>query len=95
VFSIIKDGKLAYVNYLMVQNGSIIQTHTVPLEGKLDETEDELEAGFEKRTDGLWGVYGFKRGWGGHVARSVGAWDKVYNPLVYAAYWAATQLREG
>ncbi|MFZ4814061.1 MAG: lipid II:glycine glycyltransferase FemX [Phototrophicaceae bacterium] len=60
-----------------------------------DETEDELEAGFEKRTDGLWGVYGFKRGWGGHVARSVGAWDKVYNPLVYAAYWAATQLREG
>jgi excinuclease ABC subunit C len=42
VFSIIKDGKLAYVNYLMVQNGSIIQTHTVPLEGKLDEPEDEL-----------------------------------------------------
>jgi excinuclease ABC subunit C len=42
VFSIIKDGKLAYVNYLMVQNGSIIQTHTVPLEGKLDEPVDEL-----------------------------------------------------
>ena len=42
VFSIIKDGKLAYVNYLMVQNGSIIQTHTVPLEGKLDEPEHEL-----------------------------------------------------
>lgn len=42
VFSIIKDGKLAYVNYLMVQNGTIIQTHTVPLEGKLDEAEDEL-----------------------------------------------------
>jgi len=42
VFSILKDGKLAYVNYLMVQNGSIIQTHTVPLEGKLDEPEDEL-----------------------------------------------------
>ncbi len=42
VFSIIKDGKLAYVNYLMVQNGSIIQTHTVPLEGRLDEPEEEL-----------------------------------------------------
>ena len=42
VFSILKDRKLAYVNYLMVQNGSIIQTHTVPLEGKLDEPEDEL-----------------------------------------------------
>jgi excinuclease ABC subunit C len=42
VFSIIKDERLAYVNYLMVQNGSIIQTHTVPLEGKLDEPEDEL-----------------------------------------------------
>lgn len=42
VFSILKDGKLAYVNYLMVQNGSIIQTHTVPLEGRLEEPEDEL-----------------------------------------------------
>lgn len=42
VFSILKDGNIAYVNYLMVQNGSIIQTHTISLEPKLDETEEEV-----------------------------------------------------
>jgi lipid II:glycine glycyltransferase (peptidoglycan interpeptide bridge formation enzyme) len=51
-----------------------------------DADEAALEAQFETRSDGLWGVYGFKRGWGGEVVRSAGAWDKVYNPLIYAAY---------
>ncbi len=61
--------------------------------GVPDEDEDVLEAGFQQRSDGLWGVYGFKRGWGGSVVRSAGAWDKIYNPLVYGAYWAAAQMR--
>ncbi|MCC7450179.1 MAG: peptidoglycan bridge formation glycyltransferase FemA/FemB family protein [Anaerolineae bacterium] len=51
-----------------------------------DAEPDVLEAAFENRRDGLWGVYGFKRGYGGQIVRSVGAWDKVYNPLLYAAY---------
>jgi peptidoglycan pentaglycine glycine transferase (the first glycine) len=51
-----------------------------------DVDETTLEAEFENRRDGLWGVYGFKRGFGGRVVRSVGAWDKVYNPLLYAGY---------
>ncbi len=59
-----------------------------------DEDEATLEDEFQERTDGLWGVYGFKRGWGGEVIRSVGAWDKIYNPLVYTAYWTAAQLRD-
>ncbi len=42
VFSILKEGPLAYVNYLMVQNGTIVQTHTVPFESKLEETEEEV-----------------------------------------------------
>ncbi len=42
VFSILKDEDKAYVNYLMVQNGTIVQTHTVPVETKLEETEEEL-----------------------------------------------------
>jgi len=42
VFSILKDDDKAYVNYLMVQNGTIVQTHTVPVETKLEETEEEL-----------------------------------------------------
>lgn len=42
VFSILKDGDTAYVNYLMVQNGSIVQTHTVRVETKLEENEEEV-----------------------------------------------------
>ena len=48
-----------------------------------------LETQFRERSDGLWGVYGFKRGWGGTVRRSAGAWDKAFNSFVYAAYRAA------
>jgi len=58
-----------------------------------DEEETALEAQFETRDDGLWGVYGFKRGWGGRVVRSVGAWDRVYNPLIYSAYKLAVKIR--
>jgi lipid II:glycine glycyltransferase (peptidoglycan interpeptide bridge formation enzyme) len=45
-----------------------------------------LEANFTSLSDGLWGVYRFKRGFGGKLKRSVGAWDRVYNPLMYRAY---------
>ncbi|MDE2774430.1 MAG: peptidoglycan bridge formation glycyltransferase FemA/FemB family protein [Chloroflexota bacterium] len=60
--------------------------------GVPDHDEATLEAQFKDRGDGLWGVYGFKRGWGGEVRRSLGAWDKALNPLVYAAYRAAIKL---
>lgn len=60
-----------------------------------DEDEATLEAQFEQRQEGLWGVYKFKRGFGGQVIRSVGAWDKVYNPLVYQAYtWAINRRKQ-
>ncbi|WP_439504501.1 excinuclease ABC subunit UvrC [Sediminibacterium sp.] len=42
VFSIAKDDNKAFVNYLMVQNGTIVQTHSIPVETKLEETEEEL-----------------------------------------------------
>ena len=44
VFSILREKDTAYVNYLMVQNGTIIQTHTVTLEPKLDESNAEILA---------------------------------------------------
>jgi peptidoglycan pentaglycine glycine transferase (the first glycine) len=59
-----------------------------------DAEPEVLEAQFEQRHDGLWGVYGFKRGFGGRIVRSVGAWDRVYNPLLYAAYvWYVRRRR--
>lgn len=42
VFSLLRDGDAAYVNYLMVQNGTIVQTHTIPLQPKLDEPDTEI-----------------------------------------------------
>ena len=67
--------------------------HYYDLWGVPDHDEATLEAQFKERGDGLWGVYGFKRGWGGEIRRSLGAWDKALNPLVYAAYRAAVKLR--
>jgi excinuclease ABC subunit C len=42
VFSILRENDTAYVNYLMVQNGTIIQTHTVVLKPQLDESNEEI-----------------------------------------------------
>jgi excinuclease ABC subunit C len=42
VFSILRENDIAYINYLMVQNGTIVQTHTIVLEIKLDETNEEI-----------------------------------------------------
>src|SRR5690606_24604837 len=42
VFSIYKEGDSAYVNYLMVQHGTIVQTHTIQLESHLDESSEEV-----------------------------------------------------
>ncbi len=42
VFSILKEEATAYVNYLMVQNGTIVQTHTVELDVKLEESDAEV-----------------------------------------------------
>ncbi len=44
VFSILKEHNIAYVNYLMVENGTIVQTHTVELEAQLEETEADVLA---------------------------------------------------
>ena len=54
--------------------------------GVPDEDEANLEANFETRHDGLWGVYRFKRGLGGEPKRPVQAMDRVYNPLMYWVY---------
>ena len=42
VFSILKDGDIAYVNYLMVNEGTIVLTKTIVLEQKLEETQEEV-----------------------------------------------------
>ncbi len=62
-----------------------------------DVDEEQLEGQFAGRADGLWGVYRFKRGFGGQVVRSIGAWDRVYQPAVYRFYrwWMKRRGGEG
>lgn len=59
---------------------------TYDMWGVPDAEEDELEASFTDRQDGLWPVYRFKRGFGGEVVRTVGAADRVYNNLLHRLY---------
>ncbi|MBV6394873.1 MAG: hypothetical protein HFACDABA_00443 [Anaerolineales bacterium] len=62
--------------------------------GVPDEDEATLEANFESRHDGLWGVYRFKRGFGGELKRAAQAMDRVYNSILYWAYLKIIGNRE-
>lgn len=62
--------------------------------GVPDEDEATLESQFEKRSDGLWGVYRFKRGFGGELKRAAQAMDQVFNPFLYWAYLRFVGNRE-
>ena len=42
VFSIISDESFAYVNFFKISNGAIIQSHTIEIKKKLDETDKSL-----------------------------------------------------
>jgi lipid II:glycine glycyltransferase (peptidoglycan interpeptide bridge formation enzyme) len=54
--------------------------------GVPDEDEAVLEADGEEREDGLWGVYRFKKGFGGALRRAVPPVDCVYNRAMYRVY---------
>jgi peptidoglycan pentaglycine glycine transferase (the first glycine) len=61
--------------------------------GVPDEDEETLEANFATHSDGLWGVYRFKRGFGGRLTRAAGPWDRVYNSFLYGFYRWWTGMR--
>ena len=42
VFTLLEEEKRAYVNFLKVVNGAIIQSHTIELSKKLEETKEDL-----------------------------------------------------
>jgi excinuclease ABC subunit C len=44
VFTMIREYDNAYVNYLMVKNGTIVQTHTIQLKTPLEESDEEVMA---------------------------------------------------
>lgn len=44
VYSIVTDDKSAFINFMKVNNGAIIQGHTIELKKRLDETQEDLLA---------------------------------------------------
>jgi len=42
IFSLLRDNDRAFVNYLMVQNGTIVQTHNTEVETHMEETDEEI-----------------------------------------------------
>ena len=67
---------------------------TYDLWGVPDEDEATLEANFKDRDDGLWGVYRFKRGFGGQIVRHIGAWAHVYKPVQWWLYNQARKIKK-
>jgi lipid II:glycine glycyltransferase (peptidoglycan interpeptide bridge formation enzyme) len=65
--------------------------------GVPDEDLSTLEANFTKLNAGLWGVYRFKRGFGGELMHSIGPWDRIYKPVSYRLYslWLKYRKAEG
>ena len=61
--------------------------------GVPDEDEPVLEANFELKHSGLWGVYRFKRGFGGQLRRAAQAVDLAFNPFWYRllSWWMAAR----
>jgi lipid II:glycine glycyltransferase (peptidoglycan interpeptide bridge formation enzyme) len=60
--------------------------------GVPDYSQETLEEQFLERQEGLWGVYRFKRGFGGALKRAAGPWDRIYKPVLYKAYQARNWL---
>ncbi len=68
---------------------------TYDLWGVPDADEHILEAGFIERSNGLWGIYRFKRGFGGLLKRALGPWDRIYRPVFYQFYLIWNRYRSG
>lgn len=61
--------------------------------GVPDEDESVLESNFTKRSDGLWGVYRFKRGFGGTIVRRAGTWVYPISKIKWTGYQIARRYR--
>jgi lipid II:glycine glycyltransferase (peptidoglycan interpeptide bridge formation enzyme) len=69
------------MRYSYAQGYACLDTWGIP-----DEIADMLRVGADipmERTDGMWGIYHFKRGLGGEIESYCGAYDYVYMPALY------------
>jgi len=69
------------VQWAAMQWAKSLGCRVYDLWGIPDADKATLEAEFTERSDELWGVYRFKRGFGGQVVRYVGLWERALTPL--------------
>ena len=93
------EGRDSYASYLIqweaIKWAIAQKCRYTDLWGIPDEIADLMSNGHEIPKDqqgGLWGVYNFKRGFGGEIESYVGAYDYVYWSL---PYWFGTNLMRG
>jgi len=55
---------------------------------------NDLEEKFMEKDKGLWGVYRFKRGFGGELKRTAGVFQRIMNPALYRLYQFAYQVKK-
>ena len=59
-----------------------------------DEDVGILESEFTARSDGLWGVYRFKRGFGGEIKRTSGVYEQVLNKQQFWFYSLLLKMKQ-
>jgi lipid II:glycine glycyltransferase (peptidoglycan interpeptide bridge formation enzyme) len=69
------------IQWAAIRWAKALGCETYDLWGIPDAGEEQLEEQFADRSDGLWGVYRFKRGFGGAVTRYIGLWERPLNPF--------------
>jgi lipid II:glycine glycyltransferase (peptidoglycan interpeptide bridge formation enzyme) len=57
-----------------------------------DADPETLESEFPSRSNGLWGVYRFKRGFGGRPVHSTGIWDRPFSAVLHGIYRFLTSI---
>ena len=73
------EGETLAANFVMSVGDTAIY-----LEGASSNEKRELMAAYGVQWEAI--QWAKKRGWGGEVIRSAGAWDFVYNRIIYTAY---------
>lgn len=72
VFTVVKDEDIGFVNFLKIKAGAIIQSHTLEIKIKLDETEEELleiaitelRQKFKSTSKNIYCSHSLKNNWG-------------------------------
>jgi len=77
-----------------IRNAAARGCEIYDLWGIPDDDIQYLEKNFSSRSDGLWGVYRFKRGFGGEIKRTAGVFQYIFDRKLFVIYQTMLNLRK-